>query len=357
MAWFALVWCGFFFMKRLTIRAAINTFTGYGQIACEIFAGLEQRGVFCPIRSCTGDKDEAFGAKVPLEMKSRFVHCPQPEPWELLIRSPWELPTPGMRTVFMTMWESTVLPKEYVTILNKAHRIIVPSDWNKEGFEASGVTVPISVIPLGISPEIFNYVPPRPEDGRFIIGIAGRVSHGANRKGIRRAIDLFLKAFPDQKDVELHVKVHPDCDIGKVDDPRIKVTREHLPWHKVRKWLADLDVFLSLARVEGFGLWQLQALACGRPVIAAPYAGMEQFVNSENSFCLPFMQVHNEDYGGGMWAEISDSAVTHGILDAYLNHGAVFRKGVIAAETATNFSWNHTVEMLYRQLGEDGAWD
>lgn len=339
-------------MRRLTISASVNTFTGYGQLFCELFSGLERNGVFCAVRAI--DTSELFGCSIPVEIKSRYVHCQQPEPWELLIKNPNHLPTPGRKTVMFTMYESTVLPREWVETLNRAELLIVPCEWCRNGFRKSGVTVPIEVVPLGYAEEVFHYLPPKPS-GPFTFGIAGRVSHGKERKGIRRAIDLWQQTFREIKNVNLAVKVHPDCDIGTVEDSRITVTRSHLNWAKVRQWFGGIDVFLSLAKAEGFGLWQIQAMASGRPVMAAPYSGMAEYLTKENGFCLPYKETANPEYGGGLWAEVDDETIKTAMLYAFTHREEVRQKGYQAAADARRFTWGNTVEKVYQILNKNGA--
>jgi len=338
-------------MKRLTVRGHVSTFTGYGQMLCEIVSRLDELGVYCSIRPI--EVVEPWGATVPMEIKSKFVSGVQPEPWEILIRSPWELPTPRKKTIYYTMWESTILPKEYVEMVNKAEVVVVPSHWNKTGFEQSGVKVPVAVVPLGYCPNIFSSIPSR-LDGPFVVGVAGRPGHGHKRKGIDRAIDIFQKAFPDG-DVQLRVKVHPDDNVMDVKDPRIIVDKAHFTWAQMREWFASLDLFLSLSLVEGFGLLQLQAMACSRPLMAASYAGMTQFVNESNSFCLPFKEVKNSDYGGGLWAEIDEDSAIDQLRSCYRNRAVVRSKGMSAAGDALSFTWDKSVTKLYRLLLDLGV--
>ena len=342
-------------MRRLTIRGRVSTFTGYGQMFCEIFSGMENRGVFCAVRA--SGVDEPFGSVVPLEIKSRFVQSVQPEEWELLVHPPTELPTPGKKTAYFTMFESTRLTKESVQLLNMSSRVIVPCKWNEEGFRASGVIVPISVVPLGISPQIFHFAPNRPENSKFTVGIGGRIAHGEKRKSIQRAIDIFGKAFQHVKDVELHVKISPDDSLAPISDNRIHVSKDHLDWSKLRKWFSEIDMFFSLATAEGFGLMQLQSMAMGRPVMAANFGGLAEFMTKENSFCLPFKEVSNPEFGGGLWSEVSDDAAIKSLLYAYTHREEIFKKGVLSAQSASQFTWGDTVENLYQLLNTDGAWD
>jgi glycosyltransferase involved in cell wall biosynthesis len=323
----------------------------------ETVAALEKFGVFCAIRASVSS--EEFGAKIPIEIKSKYVQCPQPEEYELMIRTPFEAPTPGKKTFYWTMWESTLWPKEYIEHLNNAHHVIVPTQWNADGLKKSGLSRPISIVPLGISREIFSYIPPRNGD-KLVFGAAGRLAHGQNRKGIPRAMEIFSAAFPTEEDVELQVKLYPDCKLPDkaewLKDERIVIQRGHLDWLGMRKWFADIDVFLSLARVEGWGLWQLQSMACGRPVMAAPYAGIGAYLNEENGFCLPFTEVHNSDYGGGKWAEVSDDDAITMLRSIYENRGEIQRKGLAAAERATHLTWDDSALKLIGVMEEAGVW-
>ena len=338
-------------MRRITLVSNVNTFTGYGQLFCEIFAGLEREGVFVSVRSL--ETSELFGAKIPIEIKSRLVHCPQAEEWELLIKNPTHWPTPGKRTIYFTMWESSVLPKDSVAMLNKAELVIVPCAWNKDIFKASGVQVPIAEIPLGYSPGIFNYSPMDME-GNCVFGTAGRVASGPVRKGIGRAMEIFHKTFPKEiEDVELRVKIFQDCAVPKIDDPRIKITREFLPWHKTRKWLSELTAFLSPVNSEGFGLWQLQAMAMGRPIIAPMYSGLTEFFTSKSGYPIPFKEVKIPPLPGS-WADFDDADIRKILMAIYGDRQGAKDRGLIAAQRAREFTWDRTIKDLIQVLkGED----
>src|ERR1700747_1253493 len=98
-------------MKRLTLIAGINTYTGYGVMAIALATGLEKAaGCHVSIRPIIAD--EPFGAMIPADIRARFVNGTQPEEFELLVKQPNFRPTPGKKTICFTMMETSRLPKE-----------------------------------------------------------------------------------------------------------------------------------------------------------------------------------------------------------------------------------------------------
>ena len=77
-------------------------------------------------------------------------------------------------------------------------------------------------------------------------------------------IDWFERAFPDEDDVRLRVKVTPKCDLPDSDDPRIEIERQFLPPPRLAEWYRSLTTFVSISHAEGFGLHLLEAMACGQ---------------------------------------------------------------------------------------------
>ena len=185
------------------------------------------------------------------------------------------------------MWESTIVPA--VEILNRAELVLVPCDWCAETFAASGVTRPIRVVPLGMDPAVFHpTADPLPLDP-LVFGCAGRIHHGGMRKGIQEVADSFRAAFPALRpDVRLRVKIWPDDPpVATGDDPRIEVLRDPLTAAGLADWYRGLSVFVTMSKGEGFGLQPLQAMACGRPVLAGFHSGHRDYLTSACGWELP----------------------------------------------------------------------
>lgn len=293
-------------MRRLTLRAHLNFYSGYGNAVVETFNALTRLGIFVSVRATAIDEQWGVTSKIPTLMRSQIVSCRQPEPWEFVFCTPDTAPTPGKRSAIWTMFESSTLPPDYVRNLNRYELVITPCQWCKECFEESGVKAPIEIIPLAYNPEIFTPSPVRME-GPTIFGVAGRTKHCSKRKAVQEAIDLFLKTFPSDDDVRLHVKVHPDDD-AKSTDPRVKISKAHFEPYELALWLSNLTAYLTLAKAEGAGLWPMQAMACGRPVIGMKYAGQADFLSEANSYVIPHREVEaGSDQSNvkylGLWGE------------------------------------------------------
>ena len=278
---------------RINIIAGLDSFRGYGLHLIHLVRGLRRVGYFPTVRPI--HRDESL-SKIPADIAECIVRGRQPEPVEIVLAPPGTAGTPGKRTVFISMWESTQLPKLAVDIFNTGALVIVPSEWCKRVFVESGVNVRVEVVPLGYDEFGVAGLKARVPSSLSVFGTAGRTAHGRKRKGIDEVIRAFLYAFPWQEGVRLEVKCHPDCNIHDPKDPRVVFIRKH--WrqsNEVFEWLSGLSAFVSGARAEGFGLWQLQSMAAGVPVIAPAYGGLTQF------------------YGGGISADL---AVDHDIVPA-----------------------------------------
>lgn len=329
---------------RLHFVAPASSYTGYGLHLTEIVTRLDAMGIFATVRAV--HVEEAMGLRLPEIIRTRLVKCAQPEPWEILLAPPRVPVSFGKRTLYYTMWESDTLPKDCVAILNKAEVICVPCHWNRETFHWAGVTRPIHIVPLGVDEKIYKPAPLR-MDGPCVFGTAGRLAHGIRRKGVLDVIDLFLEAFPNDEKVELHIKVHPDCPVPKYPDwPWLKVIKAHISPSEVAAWLHGLTCYVSMARGEGWGLWQQQAMACARPCIAAVYGGLREYMHPDNCFPVDYLESKAEDGYIGNWANIDRASVIWRMREVYRNREAATAAGLRAAEDAGRFTWDLSIKRL-----------
>lgn len=343
-------------MSRITLVLNANVFSGYGILCNELIKGLAAMGHHPSVRAVA--KSEPFGVKIPVEFASRFVSRVQPEPFEVLIHPPEIMPTPGKRTVYFTMWESTRLPEKGIAVLKNAEFIVVPNHWNAACFSAL-LDKQIFVVPLGIDPQVFNYSPPD-ISGPCVFGASGRMGPGVGggpRKGIDRVIDMFQKAFPGEKDVKLKVKIFEDCNVGNPTDPRIEFERKFLSDHDLARWTKSLTAFVCASKGEGWGLLQHQAMACGRPVIGVKYGGLAEFMGDHNSYPVKFTHEPGQTYytGCGTMPEIDERDCIEKMQSVYRNRSDALRIGIEAHLTASKFTWERTCRELVAVLEKVGA--
>jgi glycosyltransferase involved in cell wall biosynthesis len=337
--------------QRITLHAGLDSFRGYGLHLIEIARHFKKCGIHPAIRPL--HTNEGF-AKLPMDVRSLIVSGRQPEDWELLLSPPTVIPTPGKKTAFFTMWESSSLPEPSLTYVNRAEAVIVPSKWCYDVFKASGVTRPLFHVPLGVDTEIFRYQP-MSQDGPTVFAVAGRTKHGRERKGLDAAIRSWKAAFPYDKNVRLLVKCHDDDDLPDTSDERIEVTRKHFTSHELANWLARANVFVTAATGEGWGLWAHQAMAIGRPVIAAVYGGLRDFMGDANCFPVAYREGETSGQWCGKWAYPDLGSMIEQMRYCHANRSEVSNVGVLAFETVKELTWARSCDELGIVLGQLGA--
>ena len=337
-------------MDRLTILADVNAHTGYGQHLIAVTRGLTKLGIFVSIRAVS-KSSPSWGPKIPEDILQRLVYGPQPEPIELIISPVRIAPTPGKRTIYWTMHESTVITPAQVAMLNAAEVVVVPSQWNASCFSACGVNSRMVVIPLGIDPGVFHYRKAA-TDRPFVFGAAGSQANGEVRKGLARTISAFQAAFPDESDVRLRVKSLPDYPVKATRDRRIEMTSGWMTDDQLADWYAGINCFVSLARGEGWGLMQHQAMAVGRPVIASRFGGLTEYLTASNALLVDFDLVKAEAPWMGLWALPCERHAAALMRRAYLKPSAMATIGKKASESAGQFTWDDSVIRLASLLDD-----
>ena len=98
----------------------------------------------------------------------------------------------GKYRIGYTMLEVDGLPSEWVRQANMMDEVWVPSEFNKATFFASGVKVPIKVVPLGVDPAYFS-------PGIYGTKLQGVFSFlSIFEWGERKAPEILLRAFSDE---------------------------------------------------------------------------------------------------------------------------------------------------------------
>jgi len=334
--------------RRILFRAPLNGYTGYGLHANQIVTDLQKSGYDFYIRAI--DINETF-APIPLNVRKAIVCQEYPSKWELVLFPPSWAPVAGKKTVHFTMWESTKLHWSAISNLNRCECIIVPTQWNASCFVNSGVKSPIYIVPLGINTDVFRYSP-MDMIGPCIFGTAGRLESGGTRKGINLVISAFKQAFPRQKNVQLYVKIFPDCEIPSEADERIKFNREYFSEMQMANWYQHLTCFVSAARGEGWGLMQHQALAMGRPIISIRFGGTAEFFDEQMGYPLDFKLIPAEDLyiGCGLWADPDEKHLIHLMRRVYSDREEAGKLGLKATIATSKYSWSESSQKLRKVL-------
>lgn len=342
--------------RRVVIQTFFNSFSGFGRFAWKIGAALESIGV--PVVYDAKGTDTRYAQVDPWQIER---HRPGAiDPWRLLLdyRSGGIGQDCPYRYVYYTMHETTRCHPPLVGRCNQAHAVIVPSRWNARTFVESGVRRPIHVCPLGYDPGEGWSPSQRPRDGKFRVIMVGMLPHGGIRKMFGLGIKAFRAAFWGRQDVELHIKIWPECRslLEVPDDPRIKVYPESWPIARLVELVQSADAFLHPSASEGWGLPMLEAMACGVPPITTLATAHSAFVTPDCAWTVRHRSEPASGYyhGQGDWYPPRFDDLVSALVRARANPDFNRAKGDAAAEQAKRFTWRQSAIALRSILWDVG---
>ena len=201
----------------------------------------------------------------------------------------------------------------YHQVLNALPLILVTSHWVKEMYVRDGIEGDnIEVLPVGCDTDAF--VPHEQTDikvrsVRETLGLAPEqimiltVGGDATSKGaqeVMQALAINDRKAPDwkyvckvwpqprtmhQNLVDLQLATHLGIDKNVIYTTNI-ISRNFMPY-----LLAACDIYAAPSRLEGFGMIQVEANACGKPVIGIKAMGLlDTMVHGENAFLADVAQ-------------------------------------------------------------------
>jgi glycosyltransferase involved in cell wall biosynthesis len=211
------------------------------------------------------------------------------------------LPRRAVRKAYIigySVYELEKLPPGYYRGLRDVDEIWTPSAFSAAAFAAAVPSKPVRIIPHIIRAPA-SQAADRAAFGlpanAFIAMAFGNVKSGTTRKNLAGAVQAFHKAFPDDANVRLVLKVS-DSDWAKkrtdrlgelaAHDGRIVIHAKMMSDDEVWAFIACADVIISLHRSEGFGLVLAQAMMVGIPLITTLWSGERDFVSRDTSYVV-----------------------------------------------------------------------
>ncbi|MFH1942395.1 MAG: glycosyltransferase family 4 protein [bacterium] len=201
----------------------------------------------------------------------------------------------------------------YVEVLNNLPLILVTSNWVKETYIRDGIKKElIEVLPVGCDTDVF--IPRDASDMKIstvreAMGVSPdqimmlTVGGDAASKGaqeVMQALALIDKEIPDWKYV-CKVWPQPRTAAQNLDDLRLAtdlgieknvvyttnvISRNFMPY-----LIGACDIYAAPSRLEGFGMPQVEAGACGKPVIGIKAMAMlDTLVHGETAFLARIAQ-------------------------------------------------------------------
>lgn len=184
-----------------------------------------------------------------------------------------------------TYWETTKIPDYWVSEMNSMNEIWTTSDFIKDVFIDSGVSVPVHSYKLGINEVIFRQIDPVIKD-KFIFIHDGSPSL---RKNTDTVIKAFLNLFKNNYNYHLIIKsIGPtnarirdgQSIIGSVyKHPQITVIDDTISDQEVFNLYAEANCMLYPTSGEGWGMMPFQSIAMGIPTICTNFSACTEFAN------------------------------------------------------------------------------
>ncbi|HEX9656899.1 MAG TPA: asparagine synthase (glutamine-hydrolyzing) [Bacteroidota bacterium] len=281
-----------------------------------------------------------------------------------------------------TMFETDSLPEEWVRGCNAMDEIWVPSDFNMETFRNAGVRSKLVKIPGGVDTWHFR-------DGLLpleIPGVRGTVFLSIFEWIYRKGWDVLLKAwaraFTAKDDVCLVLRAYPmnsadHASSANEIESRIKkfirgqglrrnalapivVIGDQIAENDMPRLYAAASAYVAPSRGEGWGRPQMEAMACGLPVIATRWSGNLEFMNDDNSLLLDAQGLVTIDdkceipfYRGQRWAEPSVKHLVHLLQQVVQAPEEMEKLGVRARQDMeAHWRWEDVTRKVRQRLRE-----
>jgi glycosyltransferase involved in cell wall biosynthesis len=311
--------------------------SGYADENLHVVLNLASHGIPVQLEPRGARSDTGKLLSAPIQAQLDALTMARVDPWQsvFFVSAPAHEFQPemyhGRHTVGRTTFETDRIPEGWRERCNALDEIWVPSHFNLETFARAGVAEhKLHVLQEGVDTEHF-----RP--GTQTLNLPG--TRGFNFLSVfdwqmRKGYDILLRAYcaefrPDE-DVALILKVsimnQPHAQLVDLvsyfiertlhmkleESPNIILLTGMLPHARFPQLYASADAFVLPTRGEGWGRPYMEALACGRPVIATRWGGQMDFLNDDNADLIELDGIQStgadidlEIFAGHRWAEPS----------------------------------------------------
>ncbi|MFC7398865.1 glycosyltransferase [Chelatococcus sp. GCM10030263] len=266
------------------------------------------------------------------------------------------------RIIGCWIWELEHAPDFWARDAALAHEIAAASPFGCKAIEAT-IGRPVRHLIHPVMAELLPAVAPPSPRTTFRIGFACDFGSTTARKNPLAVIAAFEKAFPRDSDVILTLKVrNPAASptvaatlraAGERLGRRFELVTGDLARADSLAWLADLDLYVSLHRSEGFGLPIAEAMRLGVPVAVTAWSAPAEFVDESCGYLVPYRLIPVEDESelyalpGARWAEPDIEAAAEIMRRA---RRSPTERAAKAAAARTRIAERYSTEVFMTQL-------
>jgi len=262
---------------------------------------------------------------------------------------------PDKKNWLITMFEGSI-PDHYIEALNRADKLLVPSQYCKDLLEEHNVKPETFVFPLGISTDFKLKKKrkfPMKRPFRFLW-----VGAPNPRKGWEEIIFVWKNAMFDQiPDVELYLKT---TRVGKKRKMHnVYLDGRNLSKKELVKLYHSADCFVFPTRGEGFGFTLAEAMRTGMPSIATGHSGHMDFFDDKVGYTIDWkwgestieqqrsktresMESHNIKVA---MPDLEDLAAK--MVYVFTNYDEALKKGKVASQRiSSKFTWQRSAKIF-----------
>ena len=349
-------------MKKLNLFAPINTL-GYGVVATNILKTFYDQDIDIALALIGSADAEAIEPSIIQECVNKyrvfdnFNNAPCLKIWHEFDLAQRVGAGPYFAFPF---FEINQLDQKRINHLSSVDGIIVASEWAKEVIANANISVPVEVAPLGVDRSTFY--PQQSNNDKCTFLNCGKWE---KRKGHDILLEMFRTAFPNERDVELHMMpfnvflsatLRSEWERYYQSDARVKILdRVPSPSH-VANIMGTADCGIFPSRAEGWNLELLEMMSMGKHIITTFYSAHTQFCNNKNSNLIEIFDLEPADDGiffngsSGQWASLEGKPFKQGVeylRDFYTK----WKSGNISInqegmKTAASFSWTNTTKKI-----------
>jgi glycosyltransferase involved in cell wall biosynthesis/SAM-dependent methyltransferase len=332
--------------------------SGYGQAARGYIHALERAGVKLSVVNLAGRRprqvrDELVEACVGRSMTAdvHLFHGIPPQ---------WARFAGGVKNAIgMTVWETDAMPPQWQGALGQVREVWLPCDYNVEVFgrslDKAIFKLPHPWMPSQIGASGADEFPGI--DARDFVFYS--IFHWQERKSPRGLIESFLRAFPNEPDAVLVLKVNAEAArvaARELDElrrqtgssARVQLHSEAWPEMRIEALHARGDCYVSLHRGEGWCYPLFEAAGRGTPVIATNYSGPLEYLDADahklvrHDLC-PVRQSYIYYHPRMRWAEPDLAHASELMRGVYQNRDAVKTQ---AAQAASKLREDYSLERV-----------
>lgn len=283
------------------------------------------------------------------------------------------------RNVVFAVFETTTLPRAYLSTLMLADAIWVMSGWGRQVLISNGVPPSqIDVVPEGVDPEMFRPQPStQVHSGRAFRFLC--IGKYEERKGYRQLFEAFKMSFHGDRGTELIVKADYFIDherkhaalvagLSHFGCENIRSVSGRMSTAELANLYRSADAFVFPSRSEGWGLPLIEALSSGLPAIAVNYSGQSEYLSAIPELFLavkhkmvPIMDPEirrfwpTDDGDLGLWAEADVNDLALKMKDMRNDISRWREKAATASHLLrAEFSWARAAEKAAAALCRRG---